>query len=182
MNLKTLVRFIDQIYSHESSIHFWFKSLKNPGVSIIRRTIPRGSVQSAMNKTHPAPTLSSGAKKVLFDNNSIQNSLFVLRQTSNIFTFAWFGGKKVVFLEVSEANHSLFRKGPTQVTSRKFFIGVCGPHRKFCKYLKFVNLTAPQMKFISELITPKNTWNQERMNFSSCAFTKLILFVGRISR
>ena len=46
---------------------------------------------------------------------------------------------KVPSVEVPHANHPLFRKAPTQVTCRKFFIGLCDPHRKFCKYLKFQN-------------------------------------------
>ena len=42
-------------------------------------------------------------------------------------------------VEVPHANHPLFRKELTQVTSKKIFIWVCDPHKKFCKYLKFQN-------------------------------------------
>ena len=43
-------------------------------------------------------------------------------------------------VELPNENRSLFRKEPTQVTYEKFFIGLCDPHRKFCKFLKFQNL------------------------------------------
>ena len=71
---------------------------------------------------------------------------------------------------MSEEKHSLFVKVLPQVIDEKFFIGILGPCRKFCKYLKFANFRAPQMKFISESFTPTNAWNQEKLNFLKEAY------------
>ena len=42
-------------------------------------------------------------------------------------------------VEVRHANHPLFLKVLPHVLDEKFFIEVCDPYKKFCKYLKFQN-------------------------------------------
>ena len=88
---------------------------------------------------------------------------------------------KVPSVEDPRANHPLFAKAFTQVTSKKFFIELCDPYRKFCKYLKFQNRNSATNEIYFWIIYSNKCMNSSKNNFLILRFRKVNFVCGAAS-